>query len=198
MEPLTVVRQTLVGSVVQLEPLSIEHLEAFIAVGLGHDLFRWFPWSITTSTEMEAYVRGLLAASEQGSVLPFATRSLATGSVVGGTCYAAIEPRHRRLEIGGTWLAPSWQRTAANTEAKYLQLRHCFEVLGCLRVEFKTDACNTRSRAALLRIGAIEEGTLRQHLLCPGDRRRDSVYFSILDGEWPAVKERLEAMLARR
>jgi RimJ/RimL family protein N-acetyltransferase len=108
-----------------------------------------------------------------------------------------IEPVHRRLEIGWTWIAPPWQHSAVNTEAKLLMLTHAFTKLGALRVEFKTDALNEQSRRAILAIGATEEGTLRHHMVMPGGRRRDSVYFSILEDEWPRVRQHLEARLAR-
>ncbi|MBX7167061.1 MAG: GNAT family N-acetyltransferase [Pirellulales bacterium] len=186
---------TLVGRHVQLEPLTIEHLPEWLEVGLSGDIFRWFPWQIDTPETLTLYLQGCLAFAAEGKIVPFATRDLASGRVVGGTSFLAIEPAHFRLEIGGTWLAPAWQRSGCNTEAKLLQLTHCFEQLGCMRVEFKTDALNTASRAALLRIGAKEEGTFRQHMLCPGGRRRDSVYFSVIDREWPTVKQRLAARL---
>jgi RimJ/RimL family protein N-acetyltransferase len=108
-----------------------------------------------------------------------------------------IDRANRRVEIGSTWIAPPWQRTAVNTEAKYLMLRHAFEVWGCMRVELKTDALNQKSRNAILRTGAKEEGTLRRHTLTWTGRVRDTVYFSILDNEWPEVKERLVAMFTR-
>jgi RimJ/RimL family protein N-acetyltransferase len=117
---------------------------------------------------------------------------------VGSTGYLNIDRQHRRLEIGGTWIAPEWQRTACNTEAKLLQLTHAFETLGCNRVEFKTDSLNERSRAALLRIGATEEGTFRNHMVMPDGRLRHSVYFSVIESEWPRVRVRLEALLERK
>jgi RimJ/RimL family protein N-acetyltransferase len=144
---------------------------------------------------MESYVRGALAEQEAGQALPFATIDKASGRVVGSTRFAAIEPQHRRVEIGWTWVAPRWQRTPVNTEAKYLMLRHAFEQWGCVRVEFKTDVLNTRSRQALLRIGAKEEGTLRSHMITATGRIRDTVYFSVLASEWPAVRAALNAKL---
>lgn len=188
---------TLEGRFVRLEPMSLEHYDALAAIGLGHDIFRWYPYAVDTKDDMLAYVRSSLAGREAGTALPFTTIERATGQVVGSTSYLAIDRRNRRLEIGSTWLGVPWQRSVCNTEAKYLQLTHCFEELGCVRVEFKTDSLNTRSRAALLRIGAVEEGTFRNHMICPGNRLRHSVYFSIIDSEWPAVKQRLEERLAR-
>lgn len=188
---------TLDGRYVRLEPMSLEHYDAFAAIGLGHGIFRWYPFAVDTKDDMLAYVRASLAGRDAGTSLPFTTIERATGQVVGSTSFLAIDRANRRLEIGSTWLGVPWQRSACNTEAKYLQLRHCFEDLGCLRVEFKTDSLNARSRAALQRLGAVEEGTFRNHMICPGDRRRHSVYFSIIDSEWPAVKQRLEGLLAR-
>ena len=144
---------------------------------------------------MGRYVETALRWQAEGTALPFATVERRVGTVVGSTRFGNIDRPNRRVEIGWTWLGPRWQRTACNTEAKYLMLRHAFETWGCLRVEFKTDALNERSRAALLRIGAREEGTLRKHMITTTGRVRDSVYFSILDDEWPAVKERLEARI---
>jgi len=173
-----------------------EHVDAFIAIGLGRDIFRWFPFAVDTADAMRAYVRASLEGQAQGSIVPFATVTQDGGQVAGSTSFLNIDRAHHRLEIGATWLGAPWQRSACNTEAKYLQLRHCFEDLGCVRVEFKTDALNQRSRAALTRIGAVEEGIFRNHMICPGGRRRDSVYFSVIDSEWPRVKALLEAKLA--
>jgi RimJ/RimL family protein N-acetyltransferase len=117
------------------------------------------------------------------------------GRVIGSTRYANIDRAHRRVEIGWTWVARAWQRTAVNTEAKYLLLRHAFETLGCIRVELKTDSLNAQSRAAILRIGAREEGIFRNHMITASGRIRHTVYFSITDAEWPEVKSRLEAKL---
>jgi N-acetyltransferase len=187
---------TLAGRFVRLEPMRDVHLGRLVEIGVGHDIFRWFPFAVETREEMASYVAMALAGVRAGLAVPFVTILQATGDVVGSTSFLNIDRAHRRLEIGATWLGVPWQRTPCNTEAKYLQLRHCFEELGCVRVEFKTDALNARSRAALLRIGAIEEGTLRSHMVCPGGRLRDSVYFSVIDSEWPSVKRGLEARLA--
>jgi RimJ/RimL family protein N-acetyltransferase len=147
---------------------------------------------------MRAYVAEALDEQARGASLPFATVVRATGAVVGSTRFGNLAPAHRRAEIGWTWLAAPWQRTAANTEAKLLQLGHAFEAWGCERVEFKTDALNERSRAALARLGAVEEGTLRHHLVTERGRLRDSVYYSVLAAEWPAVRDRLRARLRAR
>ena len=183
------------GAVVRLEPLSLDHAEALSDVGLDKSLWALTSIWVTSPAEMRGYVEQALAEQRAGTALPFATVERATGRVIGSTRFGNYVPAHKRIEIGWTWIAPPWQRTAVNTEAKLLMLTHAFETLGCKRVELKTSAKNARSRAAMLRIGATEEGTLRQHMINPDGSSRDSVYFSIVDGEWPAVKRRLEGML---
>ena len=128
-------------------------------------------------------------------LLPFALIEKSTGRAIGSTRYGNIDRTHHRVEIGWTWVAPTWQRTAVNTEAKYLLLRHAFETLGCIRVELKTDSLNEKSRNAILRIGAREEGTFRNHMITASGRIRHTVYFSVLDSEWPEVKSRLQSRL---
>ncbi len=187
---------TLEGRHVRLEPLSLAHQDRLCAVGLDAELWRWAQTSLVTPADMRAYIETALAWQAQGTALPFAILARATGQVVGSTRYANIERAERRLEIGWTWIARAAQRTPVNTEAKYLLLRHAFEMLGCIRVEFKTDVLNERSRAALLRIGAKQEGVLRSHMITASGRVRDSVYFSIVAAEWPAVKAGLEGKLA--
>lgn len=193
------VREPLVleGDVVRLEPLELEHVAPLAEVALDPEIWRWTLSNPETPEDLRRYVESALALRAAGSGYPFATIERASGRVVGSTRYHAIEPAHRKLEIGYTFVAPAWQRSAVNTEAKYLMLRHAFETLGMNRVEFKTDALNERSRAALLRIGAREEGTLRGHAITDRGRIRDSVYFSVLASEWPEVKRRLEEKLAR-
>lgn len=186
---------TLRGKTVRLEPLRIEHVGPLAHVGLDPSLWRWIPVQVTTADEMRTYVLTALDEQQRGVSVPFATIDQMSDQVIGSTRYANIEPAHRRLEIGWTWLTPSFQRTAANTEAKLLLLTHAFETLGAQRVELKTDALNERSREAILRIGALEEGTFRKHMIMPTGRARDTVYFSIIDSEWPAVKARLRAYL---
>ncbi len=188
---------TLHGRVVRLEPLTLEHGEAFATLGAGSDIFRYFPFALKTRDELLRYVEGFVAAQAAGAALPWATVEQASGRVIGGTSFLNIDAQNRRLEIGATWLAPTWQGSACNAEAKYLQLRHAFETLGCIRVEFKTDSRNQRSRAALGRLGATEEGTLRNHMIMPDGHLRHSVYFSIVDSEWPQVKANLETRIER-
>jgi N-acetyltransferase len=183
------------GQFVRLVPLTLEHVDSLCAVGLDPSLWTWTPVRISDRDGMHAFVEEVLAEQRAGTALAFATTLGETGQVIGSTRFMSIAPDHRRVEIGGTWIGPAWQRTRANTEAKYLMLRHAFEAWKCMRVELKTHAQNAKSRAAILRIGAIEEGTLRKHLLQADGSVRDSVYFSILDDEWPNVKLKLEAML---
>jgi len=185
------------GSVVRLEPLALDHLAGLNAVGLDAEIWRWMLSQIQSPTDMRAYLEAALAAAADGREVPFATIERASGKLVGSTRYLSIESRHRRLEIGHTWIAPAWQRSAINTEAKLLLLAHAFNRLGALRVEFKTDSLNERSRAALAAIGATEEGTLRNHMVSDTGRRRHSVYFSVIEEEWPRVRQHLESRLLR-
>jgi RimJ/RimL family protein N-acetyltransferase len=185
---------SLVGRYVALEPLTLDHLSALCEVGLDEDLWRWTTSQVRSADDMRRWVEQALALRDAGSALPFATVERATGRVVGSSRFANMEPAHRRVEIGWTWVARPWQRTPINTEAKLLMLTHAFHALGCVRVELKTDALNARSRAAIARLGAVEEGTLRRHMITESGRVRDTVYFSVLDDEWPAVR----AGLARR
>jgi RimJ/RimL family protein N-acetyltransferase len=185
------------GTHVRLEPLSLLHLDGLVDVGLAPDLWERTTTRIGTRGEMEDYVRTALLWQSQNTALPFATIEQETGRVVGSTRFANADHANRRIEIGWTWVAPPWQRSAVNTEAQLLMMRHAFDTLGCIRVEFKTDALNTRSRAALARIGAREEGILRSHMLVQGGRRRDSVYFSVIEEEWQDVEAALRAKLER-
>lgn len=185
------------GRFVRLEPLSMAHLDALCAVGLEPSLWRWTLSQVHTRADMQAYIETALHGQQAGTMLPFVTVERASGQVVGSTRFGNIDRHHRRVEIGWTWLGPPWQRTALNTEAKLLMLAHAFEVWHCVRVEFKTNALNEPSRRALLRLGATEEGTLRQHMVSDAGVFRDTVYYSILAAEWPAVRAHLEARLTR-
>jgi len=187
---------TLAGAHVRLEPLAQTHHPALSAIGLDPELWELIPYRVTTPQEMAAYIQSALDHQAAGSALPFVTVHRPSGQVVGSTRYLNVDGPNRRLEIGATWIAQPWRRTAVNTESKYLLLSHAFETLGCIRVELKTDALNHRSRNAIRRIGAIEEGTLRQHMVTWSGRLRDSVYYSILDSEWPQVKRDLERKLS--
>lgn len=187
---------TLEGVHIRLVPLSLDHLDDLCMVGLEEDLWRWTPSAIRTRDDLHNYIATALDLTEKGTAIPFAIVDRNLGRAIGSTRYGNITPEHRRLEIGWTWIGRPWQRTAVNTEAKYLLLGHAFESLGCIRVELKTDALNHRSRTAILRIGAREEGTLRSHIITASGRIRDTVYYSILDDEWPEIKHNLESRLA--
>jgi RimJ/RimL family protein N-acetyltransferase len=186
---------TLRGATVRLEPMTIGHAPALARVGLEPELWRWIPTPVTTADEMRAYVASALDELSRGVSLPFVIIDQASDQIIGSTRYANIDAIDRRVEIGWTWITSAFQRTAANTEAKMLLLSHAFETLRTNRVEFKTDALNERSRNAIRRIGAVEEGIFRKHKITVSGRVRDSVYFSIIDTEWPAVKARLTKML---
>lgn len=188
---------TLEGAHVRLEPLSMDHLAALTAVGLDPELWRWTPFRVTSREEMAGYIEDALKARRAGSALTFATIDRASARPVGSTRYMNIDAPNRRVEIGSTWIARDFQRSHVNTEAKFLMLRHAFETLGCMRVELKTDALNRRSRNAIQRIGARQEGVFRNHVVTWTGRVRHSVYFSITDAEWPEVKSRLESQMAR-
>ena len=183
------------GHHVRLEPLTKAHLSGLAEIGLDEELWRWIPTQVRTAEEMAAYIETALQEQKRGVSLPFAILEKASGRVIGSTRYGNIDRPHHRVEIGWTWVAREWQRTSVNTEAKYLLLRHAFESLGCIRVELKTDSLNEKSRAAILRIGAQQEGILRNHMITASGRIRHTVYFSIVDSEWPAVKARLESRL---
>jgi N-acetyltransferase len=184
------------GRHVRLEPLLQKHHAALCDVGLDEDLWRWIPVPVCTPADMATYIETALKDQVNGVSLPFVQIEKSSGRVVGSTRYMNIEKAHHRVEIGSTWVGRDWQRTAVNTEAKYLLLRHAFETLGCMRVELKTDSLNQRSRNAILRIGAQQEGIFRSHMITASGRIRHTVYFSIVDSEWPAVKARLEAKLS--
>jgi RimJ/RimL family protein N-acetyltransferase len=191
---------TLQGSAVRLEPIRREHWLPLweAAKDSTEDIFRWIPYPMRSPEDFEKWIDKAVAEEARGESLVFTTVEQKSGALVGSTRYMNIDRTNRRVEIGSTWITPRWQRTAINTEAKYLMLRHAFETWDCIRVELKTDALNQKSRNAIARIGAKEEGTLRQHVITWTGRVRDTVYFSILKDEWPAVKTHLESRLASR
>lgn len=195
MTPLQIQPVTLEGRHVRLEPLTLAHLDGLCETGLDPELWRWIPVPVHSRDDMLGYIRTALQWQTDGTALPFATVEQSTGRVVGSTRYMNIDKPNRHVEIGATWIARPWQRTAVNTEAKYLMLRHAFEALGCIRVELKTDALNQQSRNAILRIGAIQEGIFRNHVICADGRLRNSVWFSVIASEWPGVKAALEEKL---
>jgi len=181
------------GRVVRLEPLARHHEQDLFEAAQDERIWRWMPYDASASPEtFHAWLEDALAASESGTEAAFATVDAGTGDPVGSTRYLALRPEHRVLEIGWTWLAPAYWQSGANVEAKMLMLEHAFENLGCLRVELKTDSRNERSRAALAALPAQFEGIFRKHMLVRGGQRRDSAYYSIIDDEWPEVRENLE------
>ena len=197
LDPMKVEPVVLDGRFIRLEPLSLARHAELCEVGLDEEIWRVSPTNISTPEKLRAYIEAALKEQAEGTALPFATIEKESGRAIGSTRFANIDRANRRAEIGWTWVARQWQRTPVNTEAKYLMLCHAFETLGCLRVEFKTDLLNQKSRAALSRIGAKEEGVFRNHMLCDSGRIRHSVYFSIIDSEWPGVKAGLEEKLSR-
>jgi RimJ/RimL family protein N-acetyltransferase len=195
MNPLPI---TLTGRRVRLEPLTTAHApELFAALSFDPSIWRWRtvapPGNVA---EMEVQILADLEAQVRGNVVAFVQVEVATGRLVGATTYMNISRRDRGLEIGATWLGKPWQRTGINTEAKYLLLRHAFEVLGAVRVQLKTDGRNVQSQAAIERLGAVREGVLRKHMLVGDGFIRDTVMYSIIAEEWPAVKVRLEQKMA--
>jgi N-acetyltransferase len=187
------------GNIVRLEPLRPEHEPLFWEAAKNDlaDIFRWIPYPMQSPEDFHLYMNRAFAEQDSEQSVVFATIERTSGTVIGSTRFMNIDVPNRKAEIGSTWIAAAWQRTACNTEAKFLMLQHAFEVCHCIRVELKTDALNQKSRNAILRIGAKEEGTLRQHLITSTGRVRDSVYFSILESEWPEVKLRLQARMER-
>ena len=181
----------LTGNFVRLEPLRVDHIQALYDVGIEPSIWQWTTNVVTTRSDMEEYVVAAIADRDRGAALPFVTVLAESGTIVGSTRFGNIDAAHRKAEIGWTWIGQKWQRTAVNTEAKLLMLTHAFEVWKCIRVEFKTDANNVTSRNAIRRLGATEEGTLRQHMITDSGRFRDSVYFSIIDSEWETVRKEL-------
>jgi N-acetyltransferase len=188
---------TLEGQIVRLVPLELEHVPALAEVGLDPAIWQWTLARPTSEADLREWALTTIRNREQGTELPFATLDARTGQPIGSSRYMNIVLEHRRLEIGWTWVAPQWQRSGANREAKLLMLGHAFDTLGCRRVEFKTDSLNEPSRTALLGIGATFEGIFRNHMVMPGGRMRHSAYYSVIDEEWPAVRSGLERSLRR-
>jgi RimJ/RimL family protein N-acetyltransferase len=186
---------TLEGTHVKLQPLSESHLDALCDIGLDPDLWKWIPIQVLDRVQMQSYIRSALSDQEKGISLPFATIDRKSNRVVGSTRFLNIDVPNLRVEIGATWIAKPWQRTHINTEAKFLMMRHAFETWGVNRLEWKTDALNTQSRNAILRLGAKQEGIFRHHIVTWSGRLRDTVYFSVIAPEWPEVKQALEAKI---
>ena len=193
--PMKVESVTLDGQYVRLEPITMEHHAALCSALLDDEIWRWMPWRVTTPDEMREFMQTALKLRDEGTMITFATVYKPDNCVVGTTRYLTIERANHNIEIGGTMVGRNWQRTVVNTEAKYLMLRHAFETLGCLRVQFQTDSLNTKSKNAILRLGATQEGVIRNKVICWDGRIRHSLYFSITDEEWPGVKANLEAKM---
>jgi len=186
------------GQHVRLEPMTEAHVPGLAEIGVGQTFWDFMLYgNVNTVEDMTNWVQDILSRAEKGTDLPFVVIHLASGRVAGATRYLNIMPKDRGLEIGGTWYGSEFQRTPVNTECKYLLLSHAFETLECIRVQLKTDFRNERSQKAIERIGAVKEGVLRNHMILPDGRFRHSVFYSILDTEWPDIKKRLEGMLER-
>jgi RimJ/RimL family protein N-acetyltransferase len=183
------------GRHVRLEPLSQGHMKDLAQVALDPDLWRWTLHRIASQEDLERSIEDALKQQQAGTALPFATIDRAAGRAIGGTRFGNIDPKNRRVEIGWTWLGRPFHRTAINTEAKLLMLEHAFDRLDCIRVEFRVNVLNVRSRSAVMRLGAQQEGILRHHEIAPDGRLIDWVYYSILRDEWPGVRENLEKKL---
>ncbi len=184
------------GEGVRLEPLDLgRHFDGLARIAYDDDLWQWMLCRLRTDDDLRRHLDEALASWAHGHSLPFVTIDRRSGHVAGSTRFLSIDPRHRKLEIGWTWIGRAFQRTHVNTEAKYLMMRHAFETLGCVRVELRTNLLNTRSRDAMKRLGCVEEGVLRLSAINDAGVVRDTIYYSVLDDEWPAVKARLEDWL---
>lgn len=187
--------RTLQGETVRLEPLTLDHIPALAKVAFDADLWQWTIGRVENDAHLRAYVEEALSLQAAGTALPFCTIAQDSGAAVGSSRFGNYDAANRRVEIGWTWVARQWQRSTVNAEAKLLMLQYAFEEIGCLRVEFKTDALNLRSQGALEKLGARREGVLRSHMIVQGGRRRDSVYYSVLIEEWPDIRSRLLARI---
>jgi len=189
---------TLQGKHIRLEPMTDSHIPGLAEIGAGRDFWDFMLYgNIDSEADMRNWVTDILNRATKGTDLPFVVIHLASGKVAGATRYLNIMPNDKGLEIGGTWYGLDYQRTPVNTECKYLLMTHAFEILKCIRVQLKTDQRNERSQKAIERIGAKKEGILRNHMILPDGRYRNSVYYSIIDSEWPGIKKGLEAKLNR-
>jgi len=183
------------GKFVSLVPLSFEHLDALYKAASVKSLWLWTANVVKTKDDLRHYVETALDELERKTSLPFVTIEKSSEKIIGSTRFGNLDAKNRKAEIGWTWINPAWQRSFINTEAKLLMLTHAFETWKCVRVEFKTDVLNEKSRKAILRLGAKEEGVLRQHIFTDTGRLRDTVYFSVIDKEWQNVKTNLSAKL---
>jgi N-acetyltransferase len=189
---------TLTGNTVRLEPLNESHIPDLCRVGLNERIWRFMRYGLVlTEEQMRQWVLSILEKQTVSHDIPFAVIHLESGRAVGATRYMNIQPDQRNLEIGGTWYGVDYQRTAVNTECKYLLLKHAFEEMGVIRVQIKTDLRNIASQRAIERLGAVKEGVFRKHMILPNGYIRDSVIYSIIDDDWKAVKANLEEKLQR-
>ncbi len=188
---------TLAGDLVVLEPLSHQHHDELVTAVMDGEVWKLWYTNIPSPGEMSAEIDRRLGLQADGVMLAFATRRSDTGAVIGMTTYLNPDPVNRRVEIGSTWNARSAQRSGTNTESKLLLLTHAFEALGCIAVEFRTHWLNQQSRAAIARLGAKQDGILRNHSRLPDGSLRDTVVFSIIESEWPAVRNDLAWRLTR-
>jgi N-acetyltransferase len=189
------VRLGMPGGAVRLEPLRPEHAADLLIAGEDDSIWTYLMEHPRTLPEMLGWIERAMAVERSGRELPFAIVETRTGRAIGSTRYEDLSPSHRALEIGWTWLGTPWQRSACNTQCKYLLLRHAFETLGAVRVQLKADTRNEQSRRAIERLGATYEGTLRKHRILPDGYVRDSACYSIIAPEWPSVKARLDSMV---
>lgn len=187
---------TLQGQGIILRPLQYTDADALLRAAADGELWNLKVTVVPSATTVDAYLKKALDGREAGTVMPFVIVLKETGEVIGSTRFWKIDPLNRKLEIGSSWLSARFQKTFVNTEAKYLMLRHAFEVLDCVRVQFTTDENNQKSRNAILRLGAQQEGIVRHERIMPDGRKRNSVRFSIIDDEWPQVRLNLERKLA--
>ena len=185
------------GQLVRLEPLRTDHLPALAEAAFSSEVWRWMPMRMEAEADLRTWIAQALDQAAAGKALPWVTWSRADNRVIGSTRYMDIDARNRGLEIGGTWLAPAWQRSGINVEAKYLQLKHAFERLGAIRVSFKTHHNNLQSQTAIAALGAKHEGIFRNHMIMPDGSYRHSYWYSITSDEWPSVRAGLEARMAR-
>jgi len=188
---------TLVGQNIELRPLRLEHKQALLEAAADGELWNLKVTAVPGPETIDEYISTAMAGREAGTVMPFIIMQRETGRVVGSTRFWKIDPVNRKLEIGHTWLSASVQRSGVNTEAKFLLLTYAFEVMNSVRVQFTTDELNGKSRAAILRIGAKQEGIVRHERIMPDGRKRNSARFSIIDCEWPEVKARLQQKMMR-
>jgi len=187
---------TLQGPRILLRPLQYSDADALLRAAADGELWNLTVTVVPSASTLDSYLKKALDGRDAGTVMPFVIVLKDSGEVIGSTRFWKIDPLNRKLEIGSSWIAARWQKSFVNTEAKYLMLRHAFEVLDCVRVQFTTDENNQKSRHAILRLGAQQEGIVRHERIMPDGRKRNSVRFSIIDDEWPQVRQALEQKLA--